>query len=120
MVNNGLEGLPQLILSPRRVKPLPGQLQGTIRSHMATGLMGPLEGVVCCVVAGRVGVCCVALCCVVWWWCVAPLMVGRAALCLATCMVGHAALGCGVLCCVKLCVVVVRGPRHGGSWCGGV
>ena len=37
-----------------------------------------------------------------WWgvlrWCVAPRMVGRAA------------LGCGVLCCVALCVVVVCGP----------
>ena len=50
-------------------------------------------GVVFCVVSRRPVVCCVALRCVVWWWCVAPLLVGLAA------------FGCGVLCCVVLCCV---------------
>ena len=41
-------------------------------------------------------------------WCAAPRMVGRAA------------LGWGVLCCVALCVVVVCGPPYGGACCVGV
>ena len=38
-----MEGLPQLIVSPRRVELLLEQLEGTVRSRMTTGLMGPLE-----------------------------------------------------------------------------
>ena len=85
---------------------------------------GPPHGgawrVVLCLDALRcVVLCCVALRCVEWcgggvwpfsWWgvlrwCVAPRMVGRAA------------LGCGVLCCIALCVVVVCGPPHGRASC---
>ena len=43
LVHDGLEGFPQLIVSPGRVEPLLEQLQGTVHSHMTTGLMGPLE-----------------------------------------------------------------------------
>ena len=102
---------------------------------------GPPRGGACCVgvwplscwgVLRWSAVCCVVWCCVVcgagvwppsWWgvlrWCVAPLLVGRAA------------LGCGVLCCVALCClwwcVAPRmlgraalgcGPPHGGACCG--
>ena len=43
LVHDGLEGFPQLIITPRRVTPLLEQLQGTVRSHMTTRLMCPLE-----------------------------------------------------------------------------
>ena len=33
----------QLVVCPRRVKPLLEQPQGTVSPHMTTGLMGPLE-----------------------------------------------------------------------------
>ena len=42
-VHDGLDRCPQLIVRPRRVEPLLEQLQGTVRSHMTTRLMGPLE-----------------------------------------------------------------------------
>ena len=43
LVNDGLEGFPQLIVTRRRVEPLLEQPQGTVRSNMTTRLMGPLE-----------------------------------------------------------------------------
>ena len=43
LVHNRLEGFPQLIIRPRGMELLLEQPQGTVRSHMTTGLMGPLE-----------------------------------------------------------------------------
>ena len=43
LVHNGLEGFPQLIVTPRRVEPLLKQLQGTVSSNMTTRLMDLLE-----------------------------------------------------------------------------
>ena len=43
LVHDGLEGLLQLVVSPRRVEPLLEQLEGTVCSHVTTGLVGPLE-----------------------------------------------------------------------------
>ena len=40
---DGLEGFPQLIVTPRRVEPLLEKPQGTVRSDMTGRLMGPLE-----------------------------------------------------------------------------
>ena len=40
---DGLESFPQLIITPGSVEPLLEQLQGTVRSHMTSGLMRPLE-----------------------------------------------------------------------------
>ena len=62
------------------------------------------------------GACCVGVCSPSQWgvlgWCVAPLMVGCAA------------LGCDVLCCVAPRMAgraaLVCGPPHGGACCGGV
>ena len=43
LVQDGVEGFPQLLVRPRRVEPLFEQPQGTVPSHMTTGLIGPLE-----------------------------------------------------------------------------
>ena len=68
-------------------------------------------GAMCCVVSRPV-VCAGAVWPPSWLgvlrWCVAPLMVGLAA------------LGFVVLCCVALCVVPVCGPPYGGACCVGV
>ena len=85
-----------------------------------------------------------AVCCVVWLVCRcavwSPSWWGVLRWCLASLMVGGAALWCSVLCFTTLCVVVVCGPPHGGAcrdglwplswwdcvalclvvWCGGV
>ena len=98
---------------------------------------GPPHGGAWCFGVGVL--CCVALHCVSLW-CVAPLRVGRTAVvcgphhgraccggvwppswwgvlrcCVAPRMVVRAALGCCVLFCLALCVVVVCTPPHGGT-----
>ena len=97
---------------------------------------GPPHGEAWCVTVCRVALRCVALCCVVWcgggvwppsWWgvlrrCVAPRLVGRAALVCGPPIVGpRCVVVCGVgvrrvvLCGVVSCVVLVCGhtpPQH--------
>ena len=48
-VHDRLGGLPQLVISPRRMEPLLEKPQGTAGPHMTTGLMGPLEQPLDCV-----------------------------------------------------------------------
>ena len=43
LVHDRLECLPQLVVSLRSVEPLLEQPQGTVSTHMTTGLMGPLQ-----------------------------------------------------------------------------
>ena len=92
---------------------------------------GPPHGGACCVGVcppswrGCVVLCCVALgCgvlsgfvlrCVVWWWCVAPLMVGRAAL---VCGPPHGGACCVGVRCAVLCRVVCCDGVLPPSWWG--
>ena len=43
LVHNGLEGPPQLMVTPRRVEPLLQKLQGTVSTNITSGLMGSIE-----------------------------------------------------------------------------
>ena len=43
LVHDRLEGLPQLVISPRSVEPLLEKPHGTVSTHMTAGLMGPFQ-----------------------------------------------------------------------------